>query len=157
MVEGQYNFSSAVKVFDVLVGGNWKQYKLNSEGTLFADKPGEPIKINEVGAYAQVGKEIIKDLLKLTASGRYDKNENFKGKFTPRLTALVKTAKDHNIRLSYQTAYRFPSTQQQWIDLDVGSGRLIGANKFLWDKYDLTNNKGYDPSNLSERINLTRR
>ena len=153
MVEGQYNLSSAVKFVDVLVGGNWKQYKLNSEGTLFADKVGQPIIINEIGAYAQVGKEIVPDLLKLTASGRYDKNENFKGKFTPRVTALIKAAKDHNIRLSYQTAYRFPSTQQQWIDLDVGSGRLIGANKSLWDKYDLTNNNGYDPSTVPPQGN----
>ena len=92
----------------MLVGGNWKQYILNSQGTLFADKPGEPITINEVGAYIQVGKEIIHDRLKLTASGRYDKNENFEGRFTPRITALIKAAKDHNIRLSFQTAYRFP-------------------------------------------------
>ncbi len=148
MAEGQYNFSSAIKVFDMLVGGNWKQYKLNSQGTLFADKPGDPIIINEVGAYIQVGKEIIPDLLKITAAGRYDKNENFEGRFTPRVTALIKVAKDHNIRLSFQTAYRFPSTQQQWIDLDVGSGRLLGANKFLWDKYDLSNNPGYDPSTV---------
>lgn len=152
LAEGQYNFSSAVKVFDLLVGASWKQYVLNSEGTLFADKVGEPIKINEVGAYIQIGKEIIKDLLKLTAAGRYDKNENFEGRFTPRVTALVKVAKDHNIRLSFQTAYRFPSTQQQWIDLDVGTGRLIGANKSLWDKYELTNNNGYNPENLSERV-----
>ncbi len=152
LAEGQYNFSSAVKVFDLLVGASWKQYVLNSEGTLFADKVGEPIKINEVGAYIQIGKEIIKDLLKLTAAGRYDKNENFEGRFTPRVTALVKVAKDHNVRLSFQTAYRFPSTQQQWIDLDVGTGRLIGANKSLWDKYELTNNNGYSPENLSERV-----
>lgn len=142
MVEGQYNFSDYVKFAEVLVGGNWKQYVLNSEGTLFADKKGDPITINELGAYAQVGREIIKDLLKVTASGRYDKNENFKGRFTPRVTAVVKPAKDHNIRLSFQTAYRFPSTQQQWIDLNVGTGVLLGANKFLWDKYNLTNDPG---------------
>jgi outer membrane receptor protein involved in Fe transport len=152
LAEGQYNFSSAVKVVDLIVGASWKQYVLNSEGTLFADKVGEPIKINETGAYMQIGKEIIKDLLKLTAAGRYDKNENFEGRFTPRVTALIKAAKDHNVRLSFQTAYRFPSTQQQWIDLDVGTGRLMGANKFLWDKYDLTNNPGFNPENLSEKV-----
>ncbi len=90
LAEGQYNLTSAIKFVDMIIGGSWKQYVLNSEGTLFADKVGEPIKINEVGAYLQVGKEIIKDLLKLTAAGRYDKNENFKGKFTPRVTALIK-------------------------------------------------------------------
>ena len=147
-VEGQYNLSNTIKFAEVLAGGNWKQYVLNSEGTLFADKVGQPIKINEYGAYAQIGKEIIKDLLKLTASGRYDKNENFKGRFTPRVTAVIKPAPDHNIRLSFQTAYRFPSTQQQWIDLDVGTGRLLGANRSLWEKYDLINNPGYDPSTV---------
>lgn len=155
MIDGQYNLSSIIKVVDLVVGGNWKQYVLNSEGTLFADKPGEPIKISEMGAYAQVGREIIKDVLKITAAGRYDKNKNFEGRFTPRVTALVKAAKDHNIRLSYQTAYRFPSTQQQWIDLDVGTGRLIGSTRELWDKYDLVNNPGF-PSDASG-IDLTKR
>ena len=150
MTEGQYNFTSAVKFVELLVGGNWKQYVLNSEGTLFADKPGQPIKINEVGAYIQIGKKILNDLVKLTAAGRYDKNENFKGRFTPRLTAVIKPAKDHNIRLSFQTAYRFPSTQQQWIDLDIGTGRLLGANRFLWEKYNLISNPGYDPATLSQ-------
>src|SRR5205085_2881137 len=125
------NFADVIKFADILVGANWKKYVLNSEGTLFADKPGSPIDINEMGAYMQAGKEIIKDFLRLTASVRYDKNENFEGRFTPRFTALLKPAPDHNIRVSFQTAYRFPSTQQQWIDLDVGTGRLLGANKSL--------------------------
>jgi len=145
MMEGQYNLTDALKVVEVLVGGNWKQYVLNSQGTLFADKVGEPILINEFGAYVQIAREVIKDRLKLTASGRYDKNENFKGRFTPRVTAVLKAAKDHNIRVSFQTAYRFPSTQQQWIDLDVGTGRLIGANIALWEKYNLISNPGRDP------------
>ena len=95
MIEGQYNLSESVKVVDLIVGGNWKKYVLNSEGTLFADKPGEPIHINEMGAYTQIGKEIIQDRLRLTGSLRYDKNENFEGRFTPRLTALLKPALDH--------------------------------------------------------------
>jgi outer membrane receptor protein involved in Fe transport len=148
MVEGQYNLTEAIKVVDVLVGGNWKKYKLNSQGTLFADKVGEPITINEYGAYVQVGWEVIQDKLRLTGSGRYDKNENFKGRFTPRLTALFKAARDQNFRVSFQTAYRFPSTQQQWIDLQVGSGILIGANKSLWETYHLIENPGYDPATV---------
>jgi outer membrane receptor protein involved in Fe transport len=154
MVEGQYNLSSLVKFADVLVGGNWKQYVLNSEGTLFPDTKGNPITINEFGGYVQVGREIIQDVLRLTASGRYDKNENFEGRFTPRVTAVVKPAKDHNIRLSFQTAYRFPSTQQQWIDLDAGTGRLLGANRTLWEKYNLINDPGNaaSSSGLGEKI-----
>jgi outer membrane receptor protein involved in Fe transport len=147
MVEGQYNFSDQIKFAEVLVGGNWKQYVLNSQGTLFADEVGQPIKINEYGGYIQIAREIIKDRLKLSASGRYDKNENFDGRFTPRVTALLKPAKDHNIRLSFQTAYRFPTTQQQWIDLFAGTGTLLGSNRALWDKYNMINNPVFPITN----------
>ena len=77
-------------------------------------------------------------------SGRYDKNENFKGKFTPRFTAVLKVAEDNNIRLSYQSAYRFPSTQNQWINLTVGGGtRLMGGLPQLRDFYKFSTNPAY--------------
>jgi outer membrane receptor protein involved in Fe transport len=151
--EGQFNVSEMANInfMDVLVGGNFRQFVLNSEGTLFM-KEAELIKINEIGGYVQLAKDIIKNRLRVTASGRYDKNQNFAGRFTPRLTALIKPADNHNFRLSYQTAYRFPSTQQQWIDLFVGTGRLLGENRRLWEKYNLINNAPFNPLNLSERV-----
>ena len=83
-------------------------------------------------------------------SGRYDKNQNFKGKFTPRVTLVIKVAENNNIRLSYQTAYRFPSTQQQWINLNIGSNtQLIGGNKSFIDFYNLKSNPTYELSNSS--------
>ena len=124
--EGQYNFSDYIKFAEVIVGASWRQYVLNSQGTLFADSAGR-IKTNEYGAYAQVSKKLFNDVLKLTASGRYDKNENFVGKFTPRFSAVVTVAKDNYIRASYQNAYRFPSNQNQWINLNTGSYTLIGG------------------------------
>ena len=146
-VEGNYNFSSLTKsVIEILVGGNYRKYSLNSQGTLFADYNG-PITINEYGAYLQLGKQITQ-AVKLTASGRYDKNENFKGRFTPRVTAVVKVAENNNIRLSYQTAYRFPSTQQQWINLDLNSYKLIGGNKFFNSFYKFDSNPVYNRDSL---------
>lgn len=147
MIEGQYNLTHLLKLdnsgTDILVGGNWKRYVLNSEGTLFADTAGR-IHIDEVGAYAQVSQKFFRDVLKLTASGRYDKNTNFKGRFTPRISAVVKVAEDQHIRMSYQTAYRFPSTQNQWINLVVGGGTyLIGGLPQMQAYYNLNNNPGY--------------
>ena len=135
--EGQLNLSEYTsKVADITIGGNYKRYVLNSEGTLFADTSGK-INIDEYGGYIQAAREIT-DRVKLTVSGRYDKNENFKGRFTPRATALFKVAENKNIRVSYQSAYRFPSTQQQFIDLRVGAGiRLIGGNELFQNKYNL--------------------
>ncbi|MDB5197965.1 MAG: TonB-dependent receptor [Flaviaesturariibacter sp.] len=147
-VEGQYNLSSMTNQFaDILIGGNFKKYVLNSEGTLFADSAGK-IGINEFGAYVQASRQIV-ERLRLTVSGRYDKNENFKGRFTPRATALVKLAANQNLRLSYQTAYRFPSTQQQWINLSVGGGvRLLGGVKELKDYYNFNGNPVYSLSSV---------
>ena len=125
--EGNYNFTSVTKdVADILVGINYKKYVLNSQGTLFADSTGT-ISTSEYGGYIQATRAIT-SRIKLTASGRYDKNQNFDGRFTPRVTALVKLAENNNLRLSYQTAYRFPSNQSQWINLQVGSTRLVGSN-----------------------------
>lgn len=125
--EGQYNFADKIKFAEVLAGASFRHYSLNSKGTIFADTTG-PIGINEYGGYLQVQKRLFKEVLKLTGSVRYDKNQNFKGRFTPRLSALIKVAEDNNIRLSYQTAYRFPATQDQYINLLTGgANRLIGG------------------------------
>lgn len=126
--EGQYNLSSLINdLANIIVGGNVKRYVLNSEGTLFADSSGK-IGINEYGGYIQASRSLLNERLKITLAGRYDKNQNFKGRFTPRATAVVKLTENNNIRFSYQTAYRFPSTQQQWINLNVGGGvQLIGG------------------------------
>jgi len=141
--EGQYNFSSLVKVVDIVAGASWRQYILNSQGTIFNDKDGR-IHTNEYGAYVQVSKKLLDDILKVTASGRYDKNDNFKGYFTPRFSAVVTVAKDHNIRASYQNAYRFPSNQNQWINLNTGAGILIGGLPELRALYHFDTNPVYD-------------
>jgi outer membrane receptor protein involved in Fe transport len=125
--EGQLNLSEKVKVVDVLVGASFRRYSLNSNGTIFADTAGR-IGISEYGGYLQLQKRLLNDVLKLTVSGRYDKNQNFKGRFTPRATALIRIVPDNNLRLSFQTAYRFPSTQDQYINLLTGGvNRLIGG------------------------------
>ena len=141
-VEGSYNLSEYTKSFaDVLIGANFRKYSLNSQGTLFADSMG-PIGIKEFGAFVQASRAIT-DKLKLSASGRFDKNENFEGRVTPRITAVYKVADNNNIRLSYQTAYRFPSTQQQWINLDLVSYKLIGGNGDFINHYKFDTNPAY--------------
>ena len=146
-VEGNYNLSSVTKsVADIIVGANYKKYVLNSEGTLFADTAGA-IGITEIGAFVQASRAITNNL-KITASARYDKNENFKGRFTPRVTAVIKVGENSNIRLSYQTAYRFPSTQMQWINLDLVSYKLIGGNAAFKDIYHFDTNPAYDRDSL---------
>jgi hypothetical protein len=57
----------------------------------------------------------------------------------------ITTTEYNHLRLSYQTAYRFPSNQQQWIDLGVGTGvRLLGCNDYFNTKYNFNGNQLYD-------------
>ena len=147
VAEGTLNLTEVLNLnkydIDWLVGGTSKLYTLNSQGTLFADTLSR-IYISETGAFSQLSKKFFGDVLKLSFSGRYDKNTNFKGKFTPRFSAVVKVAEDNNIRLSYQSAYRFPSTQNQWINLLVGGGtRLMGGLPQLRDYYKFNTNPAY--------------
>ena len=128
-VEGQVNISDAFNFSDKLevIGGlQWKQWVLNSQGTIFADTAGA-IKINETGGYVQLKKKMFDDFLTLTGAIRYDVQSNYDGRWTPRITAVMRVAKDNNIRVSFQTAYRFPTNQNQYIDLNTGSVTLIGA------------------------------
>jgi outer membrane receptor protein involved in Fe transport len=148
--EGMYNFADMIKWADVTIGASTKEYVLNSHGTIFADTAGT-ISINESGAFAQVQKGFLEDMLKITVAGRYDKSTNFTGRFTPRFTAVFQVAKDNYIRASYQTAYRFPSNQNQYIDLQTGEARLIGGLPQFITNYQLNDtNTGatYDTASL---------
>ncbi len=140
--EGQLNLSDALHFSDkleMITGVQWKQWVLNSQGTIFADTAGT-INISETGGYIQLKKKLLNDVLTLTGAMRYDKQTNFDGHWTPRFTAVIKVAKDNNIRLSYQTAYRFPTNQDQYINLFTGSVYLIGTLPSFINKYGLTTN-----------------
>jgi outer membrane receptor protein involved in Fe transport len=140
-LEGLYDFKNQIKFADVLIGGNYRQYQLGSEGTLFADnvegRTGR-IGITEFGGFVQASKSIFSEHLKLSGSMRYDKNQNFAGQFTPRVSAVA-TFGEHNFRVSYQTGFRIPTTQNQYIDLLVPNARLIGALPEFYRRYNLEN------------------
>ena len=124
-----YNFKEIVKVAEVQVGGSLRQYEMNSNGSIFTDA-GTKIRYNEIGLYSQVSKKFLKDeRLKFTGSIRYDKNENFKGFISPRVAFVYSAGaqKKHNFRVSYQTGFRNPTTQDLYIGLNVGPYALIGS------------------------------
>lgn len=125
-VEGLYDFSSIFKVLNVQVGGNLRRYTLDTQGTLFDDK-NKNLSNDEYGAFVQVSKDLFNEHLKLTVSGRYDKNENFVGRFTPRASAVFSPSEEHHFRASYQTGFRNPTIGDQYIKLNVGPIIILGG------------------------------
>jgi outer membrane receptor protein involved in Fe transport len=147
VAEGQLSLTNALGFdkydMDMIIGASFRNYTLNSQGTLFTDTAGK-IGIGETGVYSQISKKFFGDVLKLSFAGRYDKNQNFKGQFTPRISGVIKIAEDNNFRVSYQSAYRFPTTQNQYINLLVGGGtRLMGGLPSLRDYYNFSTNPAY--------------
>jgi outer membrane receptor protein involved in Fe transport len=113
-------------VVELLVGGSFRYYDMFTNGSLFKDKD-DPVTIKEYGAFVQAAKKLVDEKLKLTASLRYDKNENFDGSYTPRFSAVYTAAKVHNFRASYQTGFRNPTPVDQYIHLNVGPITILGG------------------------------
>ena len=125
--EANYDLSELVDGFDMVIGGSYREYVLRSNGTLFTDYDG-PIKTNETGIFASVQKDIFDGAVSLNGALRYDKAQNYEGSFTPRVGALIDIAPNHNLRVSYQTAMRAPTMQDQYIGLDGGRAILFGSS-----------------------------
>jgi outer membrane receptor protein involved in Fe transport len=135
--DANYNLGHLIDWAEIQIGGSFRQYALNSFGTIYTDSDG-PIEYNEFGLYTQIQKNIElagEQSLKLTGSLRYDKNEFFDGFFSPRISAGYTINRNHNIRASVQTVFRNPTTQDLFIGLDAGRAILVGAAPDNLDRY----------------------
>lgn len=136
--EGQYDLTGLIDWVDIVVGGSFRQYVLNSEGTVFADTAGR-IRVREYGFYAQATRRFFDERVRITASGRYDKTENFEPRFTPRVAGVLSLGRyrQHNFRASYQTGFRMPELRHQWVAFNVGPYRVIGGFDSFFERYGL--------------------
>lgn len=146
--EGMYNLAPHIGNFmDIQLGGSYRVFRLDSEGTVFNDGPdgfNKEIQIDEYGAYLQASKALMEDRLKLSASVRYDKSGNFDGQFSPRASVVYSAGsnKQHNFRASWQTGFRNPATQPQYINLDMGPLTLLGTTQDNFNHYTSVRNYG---------------
>ncbi|CAI2765843.1 TonB-dependent receptor [Flavobacterium collinsii] len=126
--DANYNFKDMIKFMEIQVGGSFRLYELNSHGRIYTDA-NSGINYTEYGAYTQLMKKFMDDRLKFTGSIRYDKSKNFDGNFSPRVSLVYSGGekKNHNFRGSFQTGFRNPSTQDQYIGFNIGNAVLIGS------------------------------
>lgn len=137
--DANYNFKDVVKFAEIQVGGSFRMYELNSLGRIYTDK-GTDILYREYGIYTQIQKKFMDDRLKFTGSIRYDKSQNFNGDYSPRLSLVYSAGeqRNHNFRASFQTGFRNPTTQDQYIGFNVGSAVLLGSAPDNLDRYTET-------------------
>ncbi|NPA46242.1 MAG: TonB-dependent receptor plug domain-containing protein [Chlorobi bacterium] len=139
-VEGNYEFTNIIPNGNIQVGGSYRQYSLRSDGTIFTDYDG-PIFIRERAVFAQYIQKLMDGHLKFNGSVRFDKQNDFKVNFSPRvaLVWLPDEEKKHSLRVAYQTGFRYPTTQDLYIGLNIGYATLVGAAPDNWDRYSEEN------------------
>lgn len=137
-----YDFSDKFENLELQVGANFRSYSVDSDGTFFNDNRDngftDNINYSQFGGFVQASTGIFNDKIKLTGSLRYDKNENYDGNFTPRISIVLSPDEDknHNFRASYQTAFRNPGLQESFINFELFPGfTILGTSQVNLDNY----------------------
>lgn len=132
--ELNYDLTDRIDFADILVGGSFRNTDLNTQGTVLTDYDGS-ISYYQYGMYTQAKKDLGK--LTLTGSVRYDKSEFFDAVFTPRLGALYSISDNQNLRVSFQTGFRNPTNQDQYIGLRGSRTVLMGSSPDSVDRFNM--------------------
>lgn len=122
MGEKQFKIST----FAIKIGANYRQYRPNSEGTIFNDTGSVQITNWEVGSYLGVEKKVFRDHLKITGTVRVDKNQNFQPLVSPAISLVYSPTIKHTFRISFSSAIRNPTLTDQYYYLPVGRAILLG-------------------------------
>jgi outer membrane receptor protein involved in Fe transport len=162
-IEGQWDLSKAVKVVNLLIGGDARIYQVIPDGNNFVDFSrsiedrnkalpdgsfGKDVLYKKYGGFAQATKTFLEEKLKLFASLRYDYNPEFTGKFTPRVAAVYTVSKVHNFRVTYQQGYRFPALFEALSYVNNGRVKRVGSLSYINDGLGYLDNS-YTQSSVS--------
>jgi len=138
--EAAYDFKNEIAWMDIQVGGSFRRYVLDSDGHVYNDGVkgfDDEIPVTEYGFYAQSAKKVLNDRLNLRGSLRYDKNRNFEGRVTPRISAVLSLGeyRQHNFRFSWQTGFRNPANQDTYVAFNAGQLIYLGNIKHNVERY----------------------
>jgi outer membrane receptor protein involved in Fe transport len=136
--EANYDFEDKISFANVIVGGLYRSFTLDTDGTLYTDY-NDAIEYDEYGVFAQLQKNLFDDNISLTASMRYDKQSVMEdANVTPRVGLLFKLSDKSNIRASAQLGYRNPTNQDKFIGLFNGEEVLLGSTRENIDRFNTT-------------------
>lgn len=124
-VHGEYRFKPGF-VDELTVGGNFRWYRPDSEGTIFSDTSGLDIKVYEFGAYLGIEERLIDERLKLNLAARIDKTKNYDYLVSPVFSASYRVSSRHQMRASLSSALRNPNLIEQYYYFRVGNAILLG-------------------------------
>jgi len=139
-LQGGYNFE--LENGKIFTGGNFRLYAPNSRGNIFDevefvnprtangvtlyDTVYNTIRVSEFGAFTGIEHYFSDKKLKGTATLRVDKNQNFDFLFSPALSMIYVPNNKNTFRVSFSSAIRNPTLQDQYLNYNVGVATLKG-------------------------------
>ena len=139
-LQGAYNFD--IKNGVISVGGNYRLYAPNSRGNIFDeaefinprfqnglviyDTVFNKITNQEIGVFAGAEYYFLEEKLKAQLTLRLDKNENFDYLMSPAMSLVYTADAKNTFRVSFSSAIRNPTLQDQYLNYNVGVATLRG-------------------------------
>jgi hypothetical protein len=124
-LQGEHKFKLADKT-NLTTGFSGRLYRPNSMGTIFSDTNGRVIRNHEYGAYAGIEQRSSNNKLKINATARVDKNQNFNYIFSPAASMVYTPDKITYYRVSLSAGVRNPTLADQYLYYNVGRAILLG-------------------------------
>jgi iron complex outermembrane receptor protein len=114
---------------DLLAGFDFRRYVVFPDGNYFINptESGRNLVYGKEGGFVQASRSFLADRFKLTGSLRLDKNTYFDPRLNPRLALVYSPTQLHNLRLSYQNGYRFPSLFEAFSNVNSGGVKRVGG------------------------------
>jgi iron complex outermembrane receptor protein len=123
-IHGEYKYT--IWKLDFTSGANYRLYRPVSDGTIFSDTSGRKIFNSEFGIYTGAQIKLFEEKLRLNATVRVDKNQNFNYISTQSLSAVYSPDNNHTFRVVASSAVRNPTLQDQYLNYNVGRAILLG-------------------------------
>ncbi len=114
---------------NILMGIDLRTYEVFPDGNYFINpvEADKNLTYSKMGGFVQLTKLLFDGKLKFNGSIRVDKNQYFDLRWNPRLSMVYSPNEDHNIRISYQNAYRFPSLFEAFTNINSGGVKRVGG------------------------------
>ncbi|GAB2570529.1 TonB-dependent receptor [Spirosoma areae] len=113
----------------IQAGFDFRRYVVFPDGNYFINptEPGQNLVYGKTGGFVQFSRQFLDNKLKVAGSLRLDKNTYFAARLNPRLSVVYSPADAHNLRLSYQNGYRFPSLFEGFTNINSGGVKRVGG------------------------------
>ena len=125
----------------IIWGGQYRTDLVSSKREWLDDREtGKDLSLRQYGVYAQTETRLT-SLFRLVLAGRYDKHQDYDAQWSPKAGILFKPTDDQTLRVTYNKAFKSPTTLQNHFNI-VDFSRVATAGVAVYG-----NQKGFEIQN----------